>query len=281
MWCRQCQTDVVAEALPDNRRVLCATCGTDITPVGVAHDSAKPLRNPRDLLARWAEEDATDPLGPLYHSPLRKEPAIPATPAPEPRGVLPFVPSPVGVETPRTTPQPPVPAPTHSAPRRPLPLPTLYRHWQRPPESDSSASDDSPRDDTDTNRLRIVGQMFAYLGVLTLFVGSVLVLLGHFGNLAIYAPTGWIIATAGQMLLFLGVVTLVAAGLEQVQQSWRQSHAELVRRFDRLERSTREALSGDETSAIDESEAARPANTRSREQRIAELTAELDRLRAA
>ncbi len=86
--------------------------------------------------------------------------------------------------------------------------------------------------------------MFAYLGVLTLFVGSVLVLLGHFGNLASYSPTGWIIATAGQMLLFLGVVTLVAAGLEQIQEGWRRSHADLADRFARLERTTADALGG-------------------------------------
>lgn len=274
MWCRHCQADVVAEALPDNRRVLCATCGTDITPAGVVHESAKPLRNPRDLLARWAEEDATDPLGPLYRSPLRPEPAVPVDPPAEPRGVLPFT-----ATAARPTPQPPTGGAASSKNRRPMPLPAAYRHWRGPREDGSSASDDSPREETDTSRLRVVGQMFAYLGVLTLFVGSVLVLLGHFGNLASYAPTGWIIATAGQMLLFLGVVTLVAAGLEQVQQSWRQSHADLTRRFDRLERSTREALAADETSSADETLRTVPSS--SRDQRIAELTAELDRLRAA
>jgi hypothetical protein len=105
-----------------------------------------------------------------------------------------------------------------------MPLPSVYRHWSPSPVGDVRDTDgDSPRNEAETNRLRIVGQMFAYLGVLTLFVGSVLVLLGHFGNLANYSPTGWIIATAGQMLLFLG-------------GNWTASHPMPVHRAQQLER---------------------------------------------
>ncbi|MFG0240934.1 MAG: hypothetical protein ACF8CY_07800, partial [Gimesia chilikensis] len=41
------------------------------------------------------------------------------------------------------------------------------------------------------------------------------------------ASTGWLISTAGQMLLFLGVITLVSAGMEQTSNS-------VTRRIDRL-----------------------------------------------
>jgi hypothetical protein len=307
MWCRHCQSDVVAEALSDNRRVLCATCRTDITPATAPHaDPGKSARDPRELLARWAEEDATDPLGPLYHGSARRD-SLPLseshsdTSAPPAQTVLPFTAPaapPFGAGPPPTAstrsaiPTPPVPRGTSAdtPPRRVMPLPSVYRHWSPSPGGDVRDTDgDSPRDEAETNRLRIVGQMFAYLGVLTLFVGSVLVLLGHFGNLANYSPTGWIIATAGQMLLFLGVVTLVAAGLEQIQEAWRRSHTDMVDRFARLERTTADALerfaandgpipeeSGSTTAGVN-----RGDRRRSREQRIAELTAELERLRAA
>ncbi|MEX1231348.1 MAG: hypothetical protein WEB58_13970 [Planctomycetaceae bacterium] len=63
----------------------------------------------------------------------------------------------------------------------------------------------------------IFGQILAYLGVGVLTLGAGCVLWGYFGaaHYAHLAPTGWLITTAGQMLLFLGVVTLIAGGLEQ------------------------------------------------------------------
>ena len=61
----------------------------------------------------------------------------------------------------------------------------------------------------------IWGQLLAYAGVGVLTVGTALVLWGHFGGPPQYAPTGWLVATAGQMLLFLGVVTLISGGMQQ------------------------------------------------------------------
>ena len=67
------------------------------------------------------------------------------------------------------------------------------------------------------------GQLCAYGGVGLLTCGTVLVLSGYFGGPANYAPTGWLIAAVGQMLLFLGVVTLVSGGMEQTvdEVAWR------------------------------------------------------------
>ncbi len=75
------------------------------------------------------------------------------------------------------------------------------------------AGNESPRQSTQT----IFGQMLAYLGVGVLTLGTGCVLWGYFGaaQYSHLAPTGWLITTAGQMLLFLGVVTLIAGGLEQ------------------------------------------------------------------
>ena len=69
----------------------------------------------------------------------------------------------------------------------------------------------------------MAGQLCAYGGVGLLTCGTVLVLSGYFGRPTHYAPTGWLIAAVGQMLLFLGVVTLVSGGMEQTvdEVAWR------------------------------------------------------------
>ena len=74
-----------------------------------------------------------------------------------------------------------------------------------------------------TNWTVMAGQLCAYGGVGLLTCGTVLVLSGYFGGPANYAPTGWLIAAVGQMLLFLGVVTLVSGGMEQTvdEVAWR------------------------------------------------------------
>ena len=48
----------------------------------------------------------------------------------------------------------------------------------------------------------------------------------YFGGPAEYMPKGWLTAAVGQMLLFLGVVTLISAGMEQTvhEVSWRIDH---------------------------------------------------------
>ena len=74
-----------------------------------------------------------------------------------------------------------------------------------------------------TNWTVMAGQLCAYGGVGLLTCGTVLVLSGYFGGPSNYAPTGWLIAAVGQMLLFLGVVTLVSGGMEQTidEVAWR------------------------------------------------------------
>ena len=85
----------------------------------------------------------------------------------------------------------------------------------------------NPQRESSSHWLTWTGQFLAYIGVLGLTLGSCLILWSHFGGPANYAPTGWLITTASQMLLFLGIITLVSGGLEQVSQV-------LTRRMDRL-----------------------------------------------
>jgi hypothetical protein len=59
------------------------------------------------------------------------------------------------------------------------------------------------------------GQLLAYAGVAVLTVGTTMVLWGYFGGQGKYTATGFLVSTAGQMLLFLGVITLVSGGMQQ------------------------------------------------------------------
>lgn len=101
-----------------------------------------------------------------------------------------------------------------------------------------------------TNWTSIVGQLLAYLGVGLLTVGSSLVLWSYFGGPAQYAPTGWLVTTAGQMLLFLGVVTLVSGGMEQTTEEVKFRIESLGDKLLRFERASRDhALRGPHTAA--------------------------------
>jgi hypothetical protein len=68
-----------------------------------------------------------------------------------------------------------------------------------------------------------IGQMLAYLGIISLTAGTCAVIVSYFGGPENYAPYGWLGATIGQMLLFLGIVTLISAGMEQTSQELRQA----------------------------------------------------------
>ena len=80
-----------------------------------------------------------------------------------------------------------------------------------------------------------IGQGLAWLGILGLTAGTSLVIVGYFGGPATYAPMGWLISTIGQMLLFLGIVTLVSSGMEQTTQEVRRTVNEVSRKLDLIE----------------------------------------------
>ena len=72
----------------------------------------------------------------------------------------------------------------------------------------------------------MAGNLCAYGGVGLLTCGTVMVMWSYFGGPANYMPTGCLAAAVGQMLLFLGVVTLISSGMEQTvaEVSWRIDH---------------------------------------------------------
>lgn len=108
------------------------------------------------------------------------------------------------------------------------------------------------------------GQYLAYLGVGTLAIGTILVLWGYFGGPEGYAPTGWLIATAGQMLLFLGVVTLVSGGMDQTNHDVKTRIERLGEQILRFEQARYEAtLRGPHFSTAPDGDAERAAAGRS------------------
>jgi hypothetical protein len=88
------------------------------------------------------------------------------------------------------------------------------------------------------------GQLLAYSGVGLLTIGTVLVLWGYFGDIEQYASTGWLVSTAGQMLLLLGIVTLVAGGMQQTTHEVSQRIEHLGGKIIRIEQSTDKILRG-------------------------------------
>lgn len=69
----------------------------------------------------------------------------------------------------------------------------------------------------------LAGQICAYAGVGLLTCGSVLVMWSYFGGPPKYLPMGWLTAAVGQMLLFLGITTLISSGMKQTtsEVAWR------------------------------------------------------------
>ena len=265
MWCANCQADVAAEVAADNRRVRCAHCGSEIDALRSLRTTDK-TREARQLLQRWssgrtpvvvaedlrsgvasgpdspapAAEDLQQPknrasLADTARAAARRDPPhsaphLPphvATPAPQRlQGAQPSGTMRLQGDRPDVRRQPEF-VHREDAAHLSLPSPHLGRGYRSPYAAESKP----------TNWLSAFGQFLAYGGVLGLTVGTTLVLWGHFGSAqqAAYAPTGWLVATAGQMLLFLGVVTLVSTGIEQATEEMRRSTESLSGRLQRVE----------------------------------------------
>ena len=244
MWCSHCRADVAAELSTDNRRLLCARCGTElglavgsVRPGSVHQRSAELQHDARELLARWKAEAAPrPPVSQPHTTPV--PPAIPGEPGVTWRIDPPHragQPTPAAAELPAETfvepvlpaapaepaeAEPPIPSirmrrsrrrrrlhrvdrPSYVMPQDPAPVP----HVELPPV-------EAPRQ----NWSVFAGQLCAYIGVGLSTCGTALVLWAYFGGPEFYAPSGWLLTTFGQMLLFLGVVMLVSGGMEQTQR---------------------------------------------------------------
>lgn len=93
-----------------------------------------------------------------------------------------------------------------------------------------------------SNFTTVIGQSLAYIGVIALLIGTSLVILGHFGGESDYTPTGWLITTVAQMLLFLGIINLVSGGMEQHNDEVARRIHSLSEHLVRIEQTTTEAV---------------------------------------
>lgn len=95
-----------------------------------------------------------------------------------------------------------------------------------------------------SNLTSLTGQFLAYLGVLGLTIGTAMVIYGHFGGYSEYTPTGWLVTTVAQMLLFLGVINLVSGGIEQNNEEVSRRIHTLGEQLMRIEQVTSEVARG-------------------------------------
>ena len=268
MWCDRCRAETAAEVVAETGRAACGGCGADLGPVRrMATDEA------RELLRKWSADGVAA---------ARPEPE----PAPRAAAVAPAAVQEPPARRTRVR-RPSAPLPADSAPRfrvdashvgQPSVRQRATVETRRPaaPRVDPPHSGGpSPphfdvhtavatRAEGGTQGTQVTGQILAYAGVLALTLGTALVIWGYFGGPADYAPTGWLIATGGQMLLFLGVVTLVAGGLDQTSRDVRVRVESLGERLIRIEQvAAGHALRGPHLPA--EAFAGEAASRRSRE----------------
>lgn len=256
MWCDKCQADVAAMASPDNERLYCTACSSELPrPVSGASATAQPrtaaplrksLSDPRELLARWAREDALGSLD--LSAPVKREPAVESRMQLRFDSGHPTIP-PQAQFVERIVRKGPSAPQTHLPAAAEMPARDVVIHSPHPLTGPHFQPAPIPLADKSTRWVATVGQMCAYFGVGGLFVGTVLVLMGYFSGPISYATTGWLVTTAGQMLLFLGVITLVSGGMEQTTQ-------EVARRIDTL---------GERLIRIEHATAVNPAEPRQHE----------------
>lgn len=279
MWCAHCQTEVAAEVASDNRRIHCASCGQDIASTQERRPLST-TQEARELLERWSNERIVDPYGPLRQSPRiavgtsgtesqeRSEdsekaansdrPAVVKTKKPTRTRRLridgaqktPLSPSkrPVKTATPvvqqaeqqaEAPPEPVVNAPTLNRESTGRIVRVHQAHAAPAPHLDLANQTATSMAPT-INWMAVAGQWLAYLGILALTAGTGLVLLGHFRGPVSYVPTGWLVTMAGQMLLFLGVMTTFSTGMEKSTDTVSRKIDDLSERIIRMEEAGRE-----------------------------------------
>lgn len=262
MWCPSCRADVAAELSLDNRRLLCARCQTElglaagmIPAAGTSTRNHETERDARDLLARWSAQtlldqpnrsgaaaaavrDGSSPEAPASKPELRFDRTMSSPPAPsaammnawkQPSATLPLErPEPVTGHLESSESKEQSPAETTEQVKQievqtNAVEPAASEHSNFPPAPQDYAH---PQIRIHPHWTAILGQLAAYSGAALLSCGSALGMWSYFGGPANYLATGWLAAAIGQLMLMLGVVTLISNGLDQTvkEVSWRIDH---------------------------------------------------------
>ena len=278
MWCANCQADVAGEVSADARSLLCTTCGGEVSSIKVPvnlrgargaqelldrwnteeildpYQSGRrtviPNRGPSESDSDLADESD----GPSTQQQVRidaahVEPAGQQSAAPDDdKPVEPVRESRVARRPSQRSFRVDAPHATADSAPVPAPHPTREVHASLSGRIDESHGHaPSPHFNISsafTERRKpgsgetVWGQLLAYAGVGVLTVGTGLVVWGYFGGPDRFTPTGWLLATAGQMLLFLGVVTLISGGMEQTTHEVTERIERLGDHIIRIERHT-------------------------------------------
>ena len=263
-----------ANSSADAKSLLCTTCGGEVSSINAPGNLAG-TRSARELLERWETEEMLDPFQPGRRIRIQEaatadtgidlsdHPDKPAD-APhrridpghtEPSDATDAQPALDTPQEPRVARRPtrrnfrldaahaqadePAVPPPHESPDIPVSvagrIDGTHDHTPAPHFNISSAFEKKRHPGRGET---IWGQLLAYAGVGVLTVGTGLVVWGYFGGPDSYTPTGWLLATAGQMLLFLGVVTLISGGMEQTTHEVTQRIEQLGDHIIRIERHT-------------------------------------------
>ena len=255
MWCPRCQTEVAAEASTDNLRWFCTNCSTELTvrtaepgsgfSAKGATDTSK--LDPQALLARWSDDRLLDPLSPV---PTASTDQQGESSSAERKTFRLDIPQP----TPLSSVDPHIPLPRD---HQPISQNTSLAHASLPAHHRADASTGlagphfavpQPQAPQKAKRaLAVTGQVLAYTGAAALTGGAALVMIGYLGGPSSYAPSGWFTTMLGQLLLFLGVITLVAAGMEQTSEEVSRRVDSLHEQLGRLETLGQQTRSSQET----------------------------------
>jgi hypothetical protein len=250
MWCPKCESEVATEVAADGQSLLCISCGGEIRKL-TAPSLHPDIRRARDLLNRLSSVTAAAP--PVPDEPADSVEEIePAATAPSPTPATQPVSRQFRIDRPHPTAEV---AKSHVGP---APAVTVTVHPVSSPPGARTRSDEphaalpAPHFHVEPARPRMSpgrgesmwGQLLAYGGVAVLTVGTALVVWGYLGGPPTYAPMGWLTATAGQMLLLLGVVTFVAGGMQQTTHEVSSRVAHLNGRVIRIEQTANEILRG-------------------------------------
>lgn len=256
MMCARCQTElgIAAAASPltststlnaeterDARELLARWSSQNMLEPSSTHSSSKHFHK------------STGPAEPQFQKPeLRFDAPQSLVPPPSPRSLAAFIESrnqsaaQAQVHAPQPAPQRERPQPIAASsqqevPVAPVPETVAYEAPRSAPRSPRPVAPPAPVAGGHDQMIRaalahptrqratwmsMAGQLCAYLGVGLLTCGTVLVMWSYFGGPNHFMPTGWLTAAVGQMLLFLGVVTLISGGMEQTvaEVAWRIDH---------------------------------------------------------
>lgn len=244
MWCPQCESEVATEVAQDGQSLLCVNCRGEVRRLN-APSLHPDIQRARDILSRLSAATSPPPDG--ADDPVELDEVIEAA------GALPPPPAPqrqFRIDRPHPTSEV---AQAHvGGPPAPQAIRATQESTIRRRSDEGHAELPAPHFEVQPARPRTApgrgestwGQLLAYAGVGVLTVGTSLVVWGYLGGPPTYAPTGWLVATAGQMLLVLGIVTLVAGGMQQTTHEVSSRVAHLNGRVIRIEQTANELLRG-------------------------------------